>query len=929
MSKFLNILFGDPNKKVVADLRREVEQINKLEGEISMLSDEALKHKTVEFREMIAEGRSVDSFLYEAFAVVREASKRTLGQRHFDVQLMGGLVLYRGMIAEMRTGEGKTLTSTLALYANALEGKGCHLVTVNDYLARRDAVWMGQIFHFLGLSVGVIQHESGFLFDPGFKHPEGSTEEKEGEEQIDTTGSFHVREDFLRPVHRRESYAADITYGTNNQYGFDYLRDNMAPTIQDTVMRGLHFAIVDEVDSILIDEARTPLIISAPAEKSNELYVSLARIMETLIVNEDYNVDEKLRTAAFTDAGVEKIEKALGIENLYAANAGMYQRFADSALRARANYQKDVNYVVQNGEVLIVDEFTGRLMQGRRFSEGIHQAIEAKEGVPIQNESQTLATITFQNYFRMYTKLSGMTGTAATEAEEFSKIYKLEVTEIPTNLPVARKDLPDRVFKSELGKFNAVIAEIKELQAKGQPVLVGTASVEKNELLSQLLTRSGVKHEILNAKNHAREGEIIAQAGRKGAVTVATNMAGRGVDIKLGGNPSSKEEENEIRNLNGLHVLGTERHESRRIDNQLRGRSGRQGDPGTTQFYISMEDDLMRIFGSDRAKGMMDKLGIPDDMPIENGFVTSSIEKAQIRVEGHNFDIRKHLLEYDDVLNKHREVIYARRLEVLKAFQQEPETLKDRVLDIIEGEVEQVVLFHTGETVRHPERSEALPAGRQGSPHKESGDWNMKEIIETVNTIVALSPDHKAKLQELATETMHDKHNVVEGRTKIIETIMFFLRQEYSNLHDLFENKMDIYHIERATLIRSIDMLWIEHLSAMTSLRTGIGLRGYGQRDPLIEYKREGYDMFQELLAAINQDVTFSFFKFARHAVDMKVQAQLNDSLLSRAGVKLMGAQTTSSEHSSVAEKSTDEKVGRNDPCPCGSGKKYKKCHGV
>lgn len=909
MSKFLNMVFGDPNKKVIADLRKEVEDINKLEGEISMLSDEALKHKTVEFREMIAQGRSVDSLLYEAFAVVREASKRTLGQRHFDVQLMGGIVLYRGMIAEMRTGEGKTLTSTLALYANALEGKGCHLVTVNDYLARRDAVWMGQIFHFLGMSIGVIQHESGLIYDPLFKHPEPILGDAE-QIQIE---SFHVREDFLRPVDRRESYKADITYGTNNQYGFDYLRDNMAPTIQDTVMRGLHFAIVDEVDSILIDEARTPLIISAPAEKSNILYERFAQIVETLIENEDYNVDEKLRTAAYTDAGVEKIEALLGIENLYAVDAGSYQRFADSALRARANYQKDVHYVVQNNEVLIVDEFTGRLMQGRRFSEGIHQAIEAKERVPIQNESQTLATITFQNYFRMYEKLSGMTGTAATEAEEFSKIYKLEVTEIPTNLPVARKDLPDRVFKSELGKFEAVIREIKELQAKGQPVLVGTASVEKNELLSQLLIRSGVKHEILNAKNHAREGEIIAQAGRKGAVTVATNMAGRGVDIKLGGNPNTKEQENEVREFGGLHVLGTERHESRRIDNQLRGRSGRQGDPGSTQFYISMEDDLMRIFGSDRAKDMMDKLGIPDDMPIENVFVTSSIEKAQVRVEGHNFDIRKHLLEYDDVLNKHREVIYGRRLEVLKAFEQEPETLKERVLDIIEGEIEQVVFFHTGES-----------GGKEKDP-----DWNLKEIIETVNTIVTLDSSQKEKLEALTVETAQDKHNVAESRTKIIETIMFFVREEYAKLHDLFEVKMDIFHIERATLIRSIDSLWIEHLSAMTSLRTGIGLRGYGQRDPLIEYKREGYDMFQQLLAAINQDVTFSFFKFARHAVDMKVQAELNQSLLSRIGVQLQGPSTTSAEHSSVASKSTEEKVGRNDPCPCGSGKKYKKCHGA
>src|SRR3989338_9014122 len=797
MSKFLNILFGDPNKKVIADLRAEVEHINALEPEISMLSDEALKHKTIEFREMIAQGRSVDSLLYEAFAVVREASKRTLGQRHFDVQLMGGIVLYRGMIAEMRTGEGKTLTSTLALYVNALEGKGCHLVTVNDYLARRDAVWMGQIFHFLGMSVGVIQHEGGLVYDPTFKHPEP---EPLNPDAI-LIESFKVREDYLRPTDRRSAYAADITYGTNNQYGFDYLRDNMAPTLNEMVMRGLHFAIVDEIDSILIDEARTPLIISAPAEKSNELYVRFATIVAGLTEKEDYNVDEKLRTAAYTDAGVEKIEKALGIENLYAGGSGvMFQRFADSALRARANYQKDVHYVVQRNEVLIVDEFTGRLMEGRRFSEGIHQAIEAKEGVTIQNESQTLATITFQNYFRMYSKLSGMTGTAATEAEEFSKIYKLEVTEIPTNLSVARKDLPDRVFKSELGKFEAVIREIKEKQWLGQPVLVGTASVEKNELLSELLTRSGVKHEILNAKNHAREGEIIAQAGRIGSVTVSTNIAGPGVDIKLGGNPGTKEDEARVRELGGLHVLGTERHESRRIDNQLRGRSGRQGDPGSTQFYISMEDDLMRIFGSDRAKGMMDKLGIPDDMPIENGLITSSIEKAQVRVE---------------------------------------------------GQIEQVVLFHTGEKVVSPIHQ------AEGAENVGAGDWNIKEIIETVNSIVTLDQESTSKLESITIENSRDKQNVAETRTRMIETIMAVVRDEYRKIHDLFEVKMDVYHIERATLIRAIDMLWIEHLSAMTSLRTGIGLRGYGQRDPLIEYKREGYDMFQQLLAAINQDVTF------------------------------------------------------------------------
>jgi len=913
MSKLLHFIFGDPNKKVLAELRTEVDGINAFEPTISSLSDEQLKEKTQEFRSRLEQGQTVDDLVYEAFAVVREAAKRTLGQRHFDVQLMGGLVLYRGGIAEMRTGEGKTLTSTLAVYVNALEAKGCHLVTVNDYLARRDAVWMGQVFQFLGLSVGVIQHEGGLMYDPAFKHPES---EALSEDQI-CVESFAVKEDYLRPCSRKEAYLADVTYGTNNQFGFDYLRDNMIPEKSAAVMRGLHFAVVDEIDSILIDEARTPLIISAPAEKSNELYYRFAQIIKTLVENEDFNVDEKMRTAALTDAGIEKIEKMLDVENMYAVDAGIYQRYADSALRARANYQKDVHYVVQNGEVLIVDEFTGRLMQGRRFSEGIHQAIEAKEGVTIQNESQTLATITFQNYFRMYTKLSGMTGTAATEAEEFSKIYGLEVTEIPTNMPIQRSDLSDRVYKSEWGKFQAVIAEIKDLQKKGQPVLVGTASVEKNELLSALLEQNGIKHEILNAKNHSREAEIIAQAGRIGAVTVATNMAGRGVDIKLGGNPGTKEEEEQVKTLGGLHVLGTERHESRRIDNQLRGRSGRQGDPGSTQFYISMEDDLMRIFGSDRAKGMMDKLGIPDDLPIENKLVTGSIEKAQMRVEGHNFDIRKHLLEYDDVLNKHREVVYGRRLDVLEAFESAPETLRERILDLVETEVEQMVLFHTGEKVHHPEHGET-----------QAADFNTKEILETVQSIISLSDEKKSELEHIVASCTANKAHLVEERTKIIEFIMDSIKSEYDRVSEVMGDKKDLHMLERAVLLRAIDLLWIEHLSVMTSLRTGIGLRGYGQRDPLIEYKHEAYQMFQELLNTINQEVAFTFFKYARHAADMKVQEELQKSLYQRKGMQLAGAQETSDAHP-VSQGGSYEKVGRNDPCPCGSGKKYKKCHGA
>ncbi len=917
MSKILNLIFGDPNKKVLAALRRDVERITVLETSMNALSDNQLRAKTDEFRSRLQAGASLDDVAFEAFAVVREAAKRTLGQRHFDVQLMGGLVLHRGGIAEMRTGEGKTLTSTLPLYLNALAGKGCHLVTVNDYLARRDAVWMGQVFHFLGMSVGCIQQEGGLLYDPAFKHPEGSSAEEMADQERDETGSFRVREDYLRPVPRKEAYGADITYGTNNQFGFDYLRDNMAPTLDQMVMRDLHYAIVDEIDSILIDEARTPLIISAPAQESNELYQRLASIVSQLKENEDFNVDEKMRTATLTDQGIEHIEKMLGVDNLYAVGSGMYARFADTALRARANYQKDVHYIVKDGEVIIVDEFTGRLMPGRRFSEGIHQAIEAKEGVEIKKESQTLATITFQNLFRMYAKLSGMTGTAATEAEEFGKIYELEVTEIPTNRPVAREDLPDRVYKTEQGKFSALVEEIKQRQEHGQPVLVGTVSVEKNEQLSQMLERAGVTHEVLNAKNHAREAEIIAQAGRPGAVTIATNMAGRGVDIRLGGTPADSEIERQVKALGGLHVIGTERHDSRRIDNQLRGRSGRQGDPGSTQFYLSMEDGLMRIFGSERTKGMMDRLGIPDDMPIENTLVTRSIEKAQQRVEGHHFDTRKHLLEYDDVLNKHREVIYARRREILETFANNPAQLRDRLLDIVEGEVEQMVLFHMG--------------GEEDKGGQEVTKEDKKEIIETVSTIIPLTNEQKLRLKQIEGENSLDKNGLAEKRSRLIEAIMQMIREFYDQMSMLFSEKQELFHIERGVILRAIDTLWIDHLAAMGALRTGIGLRGYGQRDPLIEYKKEGYNLFQQLLGAINYEITYTFFKYVKHAVDMRVQAELEKSVFERRGVVMSGAEKggDGGQGKTREDKGGQEKVGRNDPCPCGSGKKYKKCHGI
>ncbi len=931
MSKILKVLFGDPNKKMLGELGRDVQKINALETGVVALSDEQLKGRTQEFKDRLAKGETLENLVHEAFAVVREAARRTLGQRHFDVQLIGGLVLHRGQIAEMRTGEGKTLTSTLALYTNALRGQGCHLVTVNDYLAKRDAVWMGQVFDFLGLSVGCIQQDEGLMYDASYKHAQGSLAEGVADEERDETGSFHVREDYLRPCSRKDAYAADITYGTNNQFGFDYLRDNMSPSLEQCVMRELHYAIVDEIDSILIDEARTPLIISAPAEKSNDLYYRFAQIIGTLSEKEDFNIDEKMRASTLTEAGIEKIEKTLGIENLYAIDQGIYQRFADTALRARANYQRDVHYVVKDGSVLIVDEFTGRLMQGRRFSEGIHQAIEAKEGVAIQNESRTMATITFQNLFRMYHKLAGMTGTASTEAEEFAKIYNLEVVEIPTNQPITRVDAQDRIYKTEVGKFMALAHDVKAYQQKGQPVLVGTVSVEKNEVLSSLFTKAGITHEVLNAKNHAREGEIIAQAGRKGAVTIATNMAGRGVDIKLGGNPVTKDEEETVKKFGGLHVIGTERHDARRIDNQLRGRSGRQGDPGYTQFYLSMEDSLMRIFGSDRAKGMMDRLGIAEDQPIEAKMITSSIEKAQVRVEGHHFDARKHLLEYDDVLNKHREIIYARRREVLEAFANEPEKLRDRVLDIIEGEIEQVVLFHSSEDT-HPARG-----GARGG--EVASGWDVKEIIESVATIVALTNEQKAELESIGASAAKDKEELAQGRTEVIGKVMEIIRTQYDKLYDVFEEKKNVYSIERAVILRAMDILWIDHLAAMTALRTGIGLQGYGQRDPLVEYKKEGYNLFQHLLASINNEITHTFFKYAKHAVDMKVQAELGRSVFQKAGLILQGAQKTSNGSGGdggggggsprLQPGSGQQRVGRNDPCTCGSGLKFKKCHGT
>jgi preprotein translocase subunit SecA len=906
---FFGRLFGDPNQREIEKLKPFITQIGALEPSIQSLSDEGLQAKTAEFKERLASGETLDALLPEAFAVAREASHRVLKQRQYDVQLMGGIALHRGTIAEMRTGEGKTLTAVAAVYLNALSGKGVHVVTVNDYLARRDTVWMGQVYHALGLTVGCIQHEGGFRYDPAFKS------EPQHDEARDETGSFRVDMDYLRPTSRKDAYTADITYGTNNEFGFDYLRDNMVGRFEEMVQRELNFAIVDEVDSILIDEARTPLIISAPAEEPAQLYYRFAELVPRLEEKTDYLVDEKLRAATLTESGIGKIEQWLNIENLYAIGGMKMVHHLEQALRAHALYKIDRDYVVKNGEVIIVDEFTGRLMIGRRYSEGLHQAIEAKERVPIQRESVTMATITFQNYFRLYAKLAGMTGTAATEAEEFHKIYKLEVLSIPTNKTSKRTDLSDRVYKNEIGKFKAVVREIKERNKTGQPILVGTVSIEKNEVLGEMLRQEGVPFNLLNAKNHEREGEIIAQAGRKGAVTIATNMAGRGVDILLGGNPPDPKEAEEVRALGGLHVLGTERHESRRIDNQLRGRAGRQGDLGSTQFYVSMDDDLIRIFGADRAerlKSQMDFLKVPDDEAIENKLLSRAIEASQRKVEGHNFDIRKHLLEYDDVLNKHRTAIYKRRHDILELAQQATQEgerpLKVMVLEAVEHEIEQLVMFHTAA--------------------EEPSEWDLDAIRSAVSALLTIDASRMDGLSLVASET-DGKADIATKRTGLIEKIMELARETYAKTEERIGDSALMSEVEKAVLLRSTDDLWIEHLDAIDHLRKGISLQGYGQRDPLVEYKREAYRLFHELLALIDKQVAQAIFK-----IQLARQMAEEDQRVGGQQIRLEGpAKTAEGTGSAVrsAAPSTDpmfKDVGRNDPCPCGSGKKFKKCHG-
>ncbi len=807
----LEKLFGDPNKKYLNKIQMLVDKINELEQKFEHFSNQELKDKTEEFKKRLTEGETLDDILPEAFANIREAAKRTLKQRHFDVQLIGGIVLHQGKIAEMKTGEGKTLTATLALYLNALDGQGVQLVTVNDYLAKRDMVWMGQVYNFLGLSVACINHEKSYIYDPEYKN-------NEKDEIRDAMGNFRIVEDYLKPCTRKQAYDADILYGTNNEFGFDYLRDNMAYEKSQISQREHNFVIIDEVDSILIDEARTPLIISAPDTESADLYKKFSKIVPRLEKDIDYKIDEKKRSVTLTNAGMDKMEKILGMSNIYEETGIQIVHHLEQALRAEVLFKKDKEYVVKDGEIIIVDEFTGRLMPGRRYSGGLHQAIEAKENVIVQKESKTLATITFQNYFRMYKKLAGMTGTALSNSEEFDKVYKLDTIVIPTNNPMVRKDLQDQIYKTEKGKFKAIVEETKKRHAKGQPVLIGTISIEKNEYLGMLLKREGIRCEILNAKQHEQEGAIVAQAGKLGAVTVATNMAGRGVDIVLGGVPQDTEEAQKVKEAGGLYVLGTERHEARRIDNQLRGRSGRQGDPGETQFFVSLEDELMQRFGSDRIKGLMDMLKVPEDMPIENKMISSAIEKAQAKIEGYNFDIRKHVLDYDEVMNKQRTAVYNMRKEIL--FDSTNEEIHNKVKELM----------------------------------------NEEELKQ-----------YEGKIQETP-------------------------ENEKGNL-------------EKFVMLRAIDMLWMEHLETMECLRDSVNLRAYGQKDPLVEYKNEGHRLFGKMMDEINNSIVEMLLR-----VELKQNPQFS----------MANDQRKSNDQNTQIKKH----VGRNDPCPCGSGKKYKKCCG-
>jgi len=799
---FLSKILGDPLAKTLKTYQSLVASINDLEPSIEKLNASQMKEKTLAFKQSLQDGQaSLDDILPEAFALAREAARRTLGQRPYDAQLIGGLVLHQGKIAEMKTGEGKTLAATLPAYLNGLTGKGVHIVTVNDYLAERDAVWMGQIYNYLGLSVGCIVNNASYLYDENFG--------KEDDNR-DKVGGFKVEKSFLRPCSRKEAYLADIVYGTNNEFAFDYLRDNMVFETGDMAQRGFNFAVVDEIDSILIDEARTPLIISQPGLESSNYYKEFSRIVPQLKKDIDFEVDEKAKSAFLTEPGIEKVEKILGLKNIYEEKGMRYLHYLEQALRAQTLFQRDRDYLVKNNEVLIIDEFTGRILPGRRYSGGLHQALEAKERVEVKPESKILATITFQNYFRLYQKLAGMTGTALTSAEEFDKVYKLAVVPVPTNKPMSRNDLSDLIYKTETAKFKAVVAEVKDCYKKGQPVLVGTRSVEKNEYLSKLLAREGVKHEVINAKNHAREGEIIAQAGRLFAVTVATNMAGRGVDIVLGGNPPQIEEAEKVKALGGLRIIGTERHEARRIDNQLRGRAGRQGDPGLSQFFVSLEDELMRIFGGDRIKKLMEMMKIPEDQPITAKIINSALEKAQSKVEGLNFDARQHVLEYDDVMAKHRFKIYSQRAQILIDDYQQ---LKDFVWQILEKEL--------------------------------SG---LTETIEEIKTIMPLSEEIIKGLQE------------AKDQDKALQILNNHAKQLWQE-KEAQDSQENLLRLLRFVVLRCLDFWWIEHLINMDHLKDSVNLRAYGGRDPLAEYKTEGHQLFQELWKNVNSQIARTIFK--------------------------------------------------------------------
>jgi len=851
-----NFFKTNPAERFYKKNQKTIEAINKLESEFEKLSDFTLREKSLDLKEKVQSEKDLDEILIPAFALVREAAKRTLKQRHYDMQLLGGLALHQGKIAEMKTGEGKTLAATLPAYLNALLGKGVHIVTVNDYLAKRDAVWMGQIYYTLGLSVGCIVHEQAFLYDPDYKIDE---EEKEVDSKRDELGAFKVFYEFLRPVSRKEAYNADITYGTNNEFGFDYLRDNLVYDLSQKVQRGHYYAIIDEVDSILIDEARTPLIITIPDTEASDAYKLFAKIVPQLVKDVDYQVDEKLHSVLILDSGVAKVEKILNIDNLYAPENFRYVHYLEESLKAHALFKRDKDYIVKNGEIVIVDEFTGRLLFGRRYSGGLHQAIEAKEGVEVKQENRILASITFQNYFRMYQKLAGMTGTALTSAEEFDKVYYLIVQPIPTNKPMIRKDLPDLVFKTEEEKWGAIIEEIKKRHQIGQPLLIGTVSIEKNEKLSAMLSREGIPHNILNAKNHEKEGEIIAQAGKLGAVTVATNMAGRGVDIILGGNPPDSQEAKKLKQLGGLHVIGTERHEARRIDNQLRGRAGRQGDPGSSQFFVSLEDDLMRIFGGERIKMLMNTLNYPYGMPIQSKIINKAIESAQSKIEGLNFDARKYTLEFDDVLNKQRIAFYSYRDKILTLFKNSE--LLNEIEKIIENNLKSLI---------------------------EMPIENIEQVLKELKII-----DETINLTKIPQEDLYN-----------------FILQ---NTETIFEKKKEEIGLEmisaifKTIMLNILDNFWTQHLENLEYLREVVRLRAYGQHDPLVEYKVNAHQLFKD------------FFKRFESAI-FEVIFQLKKP------------QMVVSEQKPPMPSNIDpnkfKNVGRNDPCPCGSGKKFKKCHG-